>query len=70
MPAYDEAATIVAVLDDLVPRVDYVVVVDDGSRDGTGDLLNTWAAGRSFMLRTRTKCTSPSFPSRMYRTAA
>lgn len=46
MPAYNEARTIIAVLDDLYPRVDRVVVVDDGSADGTGDLLDQWAVGR------------------------
>lgn len=39
MPAYNEAATVLAVLDDLYPRVDRVIVVDDGSTDGTADAL-------------------------------
>jgi len=44
VPAYDEAATIKAVLERVraqsVPGVRFeIVVVDDGSRDGTGDIL-------------------------------
>ena len=31
MPAYNEAATIEGVLDDLYPRIDRVIIVDDGS---------------------------------------
>ncbi|MBX7110465.1 MAG: glycosyltransferase family 2 protein [Dehalococcoidia bacterium] len=46
MPAYDEASTIEGVLDDLYPRVDRVIVVDDGSTDGTGPLLDRWAQDR------------------------
>ncbi len=35
MPAYNEAPTVAAVLDRLAPLVDELVVVDDGSFDGT-----------------------------------
>jgi glycosyltransferase involved in cell wall biosynthesis len=41
IPAYNEAATIVEVLDrvDALPFEKQVIVVDDGSTDGTGDLV-------------------------------
>ena len=48
VPAYNEAATITDVLD----RVEelgidrQIVVVDDGSTDGTGDLVDAWREGR------------------------
>lgn len=47
MPAFNEAATIEAVLDDLYPRIDRLVVVDDGSSDDTGAIVDRWAAGRT-----------------------
>ncbi len=48
VPAYNEAATIVEVLD-RVAALDVekqIVVVDDGSTDGTGDLVEEWRDGR------------------------
>jgi glycosyltransferase involved in cell wall biosynthesis len=48
VPAYNEAATIVELLD-RVSALDVekqIVVVDDGSTDGTGDLIEQWRAGR------------------------
>src|ERR687887_1746116 len=48
VPAYNEAATIAAVLD-AVWALDLdkqIVVVDDGSTDGTGDLVEAWREGR------------------------
>jgi glycosyltransferase involved in cell wall biosynthesis len=45
VPAYNESATIVEVLD-RVSRLELekqIVVVDDGSTDGTGDLVESWA---------------------------
>lgn len=47
MPAYNEAPTIAAVLDDLVSRVDHIVIVDDGSTDGTASIVDQWAVGRT-----------------------
>lgn len=46
MPAYNEAATIEGVLDDLYPRIDRVIIVDDGSADATGEIVDRWAASR------------------------
>jgi glycosyltransferase involved in cell wall biosynthesis len=48
VPAYNEATTIVEVLD-RVAALDLekqIVVVDDGSTDGTGDLVEHWRNGR------------------------
>lgn len=44
MPAYNEAPTIVGVLDDLYPRIDRLIIVDDGSRDATPEMVDGWAA--------------------------
>jgi glycosyltransferase involved in cell wall biosynthesis len=55
VPAYNEAATIVEVLD----RVDALgldkqfVVVDDGSTDGTFDLVDAWRQGRDDVVLLR-----------------
>jgi glycosyltransferase involved in cell wall biosynthesis len=37
IPAFNEAATVAGVVSRAFPHVDAVVVVDDGSRDGTGE---------------------------------
>jgi len=55
VPAYDEAATIVDVLD-AVSALDLdkqIVVVDDGSTDGTGDLAERWRDGRDGVVLVR-----------------
>ena len=44
MPAYNEAATIEAVLDDLYPRIDRLIIVDDGSVDDTPGIVDRWSA--------------------------
>jgi glycosyltransferase involved in cell wall biosynthesis len=52
VPAYNEAATIVELLE-RVSALDLeqqIVVVDDGSTDGTGDLAEDWASGRDNVL--------------------
>jgi len=57
VPAYNEAATIVEVLD-RVSALDLekqIVVVDDGSTDGTGDLVESWRAGRDDVVLVRQK---------------
>lgn len=55
VPAYNEAATIVELLD-RVAALDLekqFVVVDDGSTDGTGDLVEHWGAGRDDVVLVR-----------------
>ena len=52
VPAYDEAATIVELLE-RVSALDLdkqILVVDDGSTDGTGDLADLWAEGRDSVV--------------------
>jgi glycosyltransferase involved in cell wall biosynthesis len=52
IPAYDERATIVEVLDRIealgIDR--QLIVVDDGSTDGTADAVEEWGAGRDGVL--------------------
>ena len=52
VPAYNEAATIVEVLERLeaLGRDHQVVVVDDGSTDGTAARVEQWAAGREHVV--------------------
>ena len=52
VPAYNEAATIVELLDRVAALgLDaQIVIVDDGSTDGTGDLAETWSRGREGVL--------------------
>jgi glycosyltransferase involved in cell wall biosynthesis len=55
VPAYNEAATIVELLD-RVAALDLeqqIVVVDDGSTDGTGDLVERWGAARDNVVLVR-----------------
>ena len=55
VPAYNEAATIEALLD-AVWALDLdkqVVVVDDGSTDGTGELVERWREGRDGVVLVR-----------------
>ena len=55
VPAYNEAPTIVELLD-RVSRLDLekqIVVVDDGSTDGTGDLVESWRSGRDDVVLIR-----------------
>src|SRR6185436_19274162 len=50
IPAYDEAPRIGAVIAGLLPFVARVLVVDDGSRDGTADVAR--AAGAEVLAQT------------------
>lgn len=44
IPEYNEARTIINVLERAYPFADLVLVVDDGSADGSGALVSQWAA--------------------------
>jgi glycosyltransferase involved in cell wall biosynthesis len=52
VPAYNEAATIVELLDRVsaLELDKQIVVVDDGSTDGTGDLVEQWRGDREHVL--------------------
>jgi len=52
VPAYNEASTIREVLERVwaLELEKQIVVVDDGSIDGTGDLAEEWAAGRDDVI--------------------
>jgi glycosyltransferase involved in cell wall biosynthesis len=55
VPAYNEAATIIELLDRVsaLELEKQIVVVDDGSTDGTGDLVEQWSAGREGIVLVR-----------------
>jgi glycosyltransferase involved in cell wall biosynthesis len=42
VPAYNEEPTVAAVLDELYPLVDQLVIVDDGSTDATRAVVERW----------------------------
>jgi glycosyltransferase involved in cell wall biosynthesis len=55
VPAYNEAATIIQVLERVAAlELDkQIIVVDDGSTDGTGDLAEQWSIGRDDVVVVR-----------------
>jgi glycosyltransferase involved in cell wall biosynthesis len=55
VPAYNEAATIEALLDAVwaLELDKQIVVVDDGSTDGTGELVERWRDGRDNVVLVR-----------------
>jgi glycosyltransferase involved in cell wall biosynthesis len=55
VPAYNEAPTIVELLDRVseLELDKQIVVVDDGSTDGTGDLVERWRDGREGVVLVR-----------------
>jgi glycosyltransferase involved in cell wall biosynthesis len=55
VPAYNEAATIEALLDAVwaLDLEKQIVVVDDGSTDGTGELVERWREGREGVVLLR-----------------
>src|SRR5947209_3491855 len=55
VPAYNEAASITGVLDAVwaLDLEKQIIVVDDGSTDGTGDLVERWREGRDGVMLLR-----------------
>jgi glycosyltransferase involved in cell wall biosynthesis len=55
IPSYNERATIVEVLDriDALGRDRQLIVVDDGSTDGTADVVEEWRAGKDGVVLIR-----------------
>jgi glycosyltransferase involved in cell wall biosynthesis len=53
IPAYNEAARIGAVLDAVLPHpeIDEVLVIDDGSQDGTAEVVASRAGGKLRLIR-------------------
>jgi UDP-N-acetylglucosamine---dolichyl-phosphate N-acetylglucosaminyltransferase len=46
IPAYNEEATVIDVLERLEPQVDEIVIVDDGSTDRTKERIFVWSDGK------------------------
>jgi glycosyltransferase involved in cell wall biosynthesis len=62
VPTYNNATTLQSVIEGLFPYTDDIVIINDGSTDGTGEILNTYTSlriihqpvnrGKGFALRT------------------
>lgn len=50
IPVYNEAQTIVSVLSCVSEYVDWIIAVDDGSRDETAKLMAEWAQSRPHVI--------------------
>ena len=55
IPAFNENATIRTVLEqvDALPLEKQIIIVDDGSTDGTGEAAEEWQQGRDYVVVVR-----------------
>lgn len=57
-PVFNESEVIVSVLNSILPHVDYIIISEDGSTDGTQVILQEWAKDKDniFLLQARRNC--------------